>query len=221
MDAMMMMMQLNPEMGACINEAGRLHTILRNSPALANFTIKHKRDDSYCFHVLTPLRGISVAVPPDANRWRVVDEGGIPNIYEIALLDDECKGLKYDESLGYEDICRFDSPDEIIAEIVRLSTAVSNNVPDPKPESEHEWTDSDSESGVEPKPESELNWSDSEPELEPEPEPEPESAPDTEHEPVSSTPPEVPSISKEDCEKRIQEMSNELLEMKLLLQKMK
>ena len=215
MDAMMM--QMMPEMGACINEARRLHTILRNSPALSDFTINDKRPDSYCFHVLTPLRGISVAVPPDANRWRLMKNGGIPNIYEIALLDEDNKGLKYDESLGYEDICRFDSPDEIIAEIVRLSTAVSDNVPAPVSESEHEWSDSESESGVEPKPESELNWSDSEPE----PEPELESTPETEQKTVSSTPPKVPSSSKEDIEKRIQEMSNELLEMKLLLQKMK
>lgn len=187
MDAKMMnlmMRQMMPEIGACADESERLHKILSDSQELveANCTVKPKQDDSYCFHVVTPRRGLSVSVPPDTNRWHIIENVASPFVYEIALTNKDYSGLKYDASLGYEDICRFGSSDKIITEIVRLSTA--NSVDESVPESE---SDSDSE---------------------PDPAPPP-------------PPPSVPSTSKEDLKKQIQDMSKDLDRMKLLLEQMK
>jgi hypothetical protein len=59
--------------------------------------------------------GISIAVPPDCNpisNTRVT--------YETALWSVADNNLAYNDEWGYDDVCRFDTHEEVVAEIHRL-----------------------------------------------------------------------------------------------------
>ena len=59
---------------------------------------------------------ISVAIPPDVNS--------IPNpnhwVYETALWSVANNNITYDDDLNYDDVLRFDTPSEVIAEVNRV-----------------------------------------------------------------------------------------------------
>jgi len=112
---------------ACAKKARDIYFTLKESDKLkdAGITIPEKPPSHYCFRVNNPKTSlipiISVSVPPDAcgNRGKEYNEGE-PSTFEFALVDGN-NGLMYDSSIGYSDICRFYTMDEIITELVRLS----------------------------------------------------------------------------------------------------
>lgn len=74
----------------------------------------------HCFrlkfaNLIGEVHGISVSYPMDVYPNKI----GQPEVIEIVLIDD--KGdLCYVENLGYYDVCRFNSSNEIVEEILRL-----------------------------------------------------------------------------------------------------
>lgn len=58
------------------------------------------------------------------NRAPRYGDEGPPSTLELALFGpDESIGPVYFESLGYENICRFWSDEDVISELIRLSSA--------------------------------------------------------------------------------------------------
>ncbi len=66
------------------------------------------------------VKGLSVVYPPDGNGW-----GQDSDTIEIALVGDV--GLVCSDKLGYDDVRRFYSVDQIVEEILRL-VAIGNDV---------------------------------------------------------------------------------------------
>jgi hypothetical protein len=62
---------------------------------------------------------LSISIPTDASGNRGYSASGRPETIETALIDDN-GDLVYVEELGYDDICRFDSDEEVENEILRL-----------------------------------------------------------------------------------------------------
>lgn len=85
----------------------------------------NRRPDSYAFRVGMPNTsyGLSISYPPDANEN--ADKYGW--VIETALWDMTTDSLIYNDQLGYYDILRFSTVDELLAEIARVHAAV--NVP--------------------------------------------------------------------------------------------
>lgn len=89
----------------------------------------------WCFRITlptgAPISRISVSVPPDAygNRPQDFDNGEdyIPHTYETALIDGE-EEIVYIESLGYDDIRRSYTLDELVSEIQRVAHATTTAV---------------------------------------------------------------------------------------------
>lgn len=81
---------------------------------------KKMRITGHCFRVLLPkndvVKAISCSIPPDANR-RILSGNDI--VYETILFghDDD---IIYVDHLGYEDIKRFDTVEEVAEEIVSV-----------------------------------------------------------------------------------------------------
>ena len=67
--------------------------------------------------------GLSISYPPDANEH--ADTYGW--VIETALWDMTTDSLIYNDQLGYYDTLRFNTVDELLAEIARVHAAV--NVP--------------------------------------------------------------------------------------------
>ena len=84
-----------------------------------------RRPDSHAFRVGMPNTsyGLSISYPPDANEH--ADEYGW--VIETALWDMTTGSMIYNDQLGYCDIRRFSTVDELLAEIARVHAAV--NVP--------------------------------------------------------------------------------------------
>ena len=105
----------------CNIVAKELHTKLISNYNLKNVDFMPVGNETYCFRAkLVNGRGISIAVPPDAmgNRGDRFNEG-VPSTYEIALYENG--NVIYNESIGYEDICRFYTIEDIVKELQRLS----------------------------------------------------------------------------------------------------
>lgn len=93
------------------------------SPGLTStgYTL-NKEPDSYTFRVGMPgiPYGLSVSYPPDTNEH--ADKYGWD--IETALWDMTTDSLIYNDQLGYDDILRFSTVDELLAEIARVHAAV-------------------------------------------------------------------------------------------------
>jgi hypothetical protein len=79
---------------------------------------------AYCFKVMYPpglaFDAVSCSVPWDAMGNRgLFNDGYFPTTLETALFYKN--KLTYIDGLGYEDVCRFDSDDDLINELVRLA----------------------------------------------------------------------------------------------------
>ena len=79
---------------------------------LQNFNFRIKVDRS-------PVKYVSCSIPPDVNRNINISR---KPVFETALMDDD--GLIYDETLGYEDVRRFETIYEVADEIKRICSIV-------------------------------------------------------------------------------------------------
>ena len=102
---------------------------------LANYLNTHlpfklcivKKIDGHCFRIHLPSgQVISVSIPPDCNKgltmekintWRI--------IYETALIKDDNVIYNTKMGLGYTDVCRFWSKEELVEELVRVNSIIS------------------------------------------------------------------------------------------------
>lgn len=86
------------------------------------------------FHIKLPddsrIKMMSCCVPPDLNQdiYKKLlqshnDRSVFNMIFETALLGSD--GVVYDESLGYNDVLRFNSIEEVADEVKRVATALS------------------------------------------------------------------------------------------------
>ena len=83
--------------------------------------------DGHCFRIHLPSgQLISVSIPPDCNKgltmekintWRI--------IYETALIKDDNVIYNTKMGLGYSDVCRFWSKEELGEELVRVNSIIS------------------------------------------------------------------------------------------------
>lgn len=123
---------------SCIDASKALYNILeeRFSSNLEiiklGVVLKERYEWSDCFRVRfnNPRNGvheISIAYPTDAigNRGPKRGDPEIPIWIETALIN-ESDYLFYPEEIGYYDVRRFSSPDEIIEEILRVGNFVVN-----------------------------------------------------------------------------------------------
>lgn len=85
-----------------------------------------KYDDSYVFRVFWSGSdtGVSVSVPPDTNRN--TEKYGYT--LETVLWSREEK-IVYNDSMGYDDVCRFSTIAEMVDELNRLRKAMPNGIP--------------------------------------------------------------------------------------------
>lgn len=111
---------------ACQQVAGNLRNFLESSDELKNngVGVPNSTNNSHCFKVSLPFpypsNYISVSVPPNAYGNRGDEYGeGVPSTYETALFNNG--ELVYNDDVGYEDICRFESNEDLVEELVRLS----------------------------------------------------------------------------------------------------
>ena len=75
------------------------------------FTLPETFGGHFCFHIKFAhgLFRLSMSCPPDASR----------DCFETALFDNENNFMNNVE-LGYEDVCQFDTMEEVLEEILRL-----------------------------------------------------------------------------------------------------
>ena len=130
MDMMMSMMRVGSSgrCGShvdCYRRAFALWRFLTTRSSLENLGLTFESPpDSFCFRIRFPgnclVYELSISVPTDAMGNRGDSQSGFPETLETALFD--CNDdLIYNEELGYGDICRFSSNEEVEIEILRLS----------------------------------------------------------------------------------------------------
>jgi hypothetical protein len=135
---------------ACIVYSTKINNVLKADSRLAQFKFYRKDPKCYAFRVGFPntssiCKGaptISISVPPDAygNRGDEYDEGE-PTTIETALVKDG--SLVYIDSVGYFDVLRFDTIDDLIAELLRLSSIVYNPSTDDDDSNDDDSDDND------------------------------------------------------------------------------
>lgn len=107
----------------CSTASKTLHDQLKNDNRLDSVIVFKPHEGSFCFRVkfLNPIgevHGISISYPMDVNKNKVEP----PKIIETALIDEE-EDICYNDDLGYDDVRRFDSVNNIVEEILRISSA--------------------------------------------------------------------------------------------------
>ena len=106
---------------SCYITAFNLWRYLSTSSSIRDIGIMFESPpEGYCFRIRFPENSVfyelSISVPPDASI-------GGSEALETALFDNR-GNLTYNEDLGYEDICRFFSNEEVESEILRLAALV-------------------------------------------------------------------------------------------------
>ena len=115
-------------MAACTEKADEIYEDLRLQNNLSEWVVFGGPPTTHCFRVGgftgPEFNLVSISVPPDAmgNRGAEYDEGE-PSTIEIALVKDG--RLVYVDELGYEDVQRFFSTKQLIAELERLHNPIS------------------------------------------------------------------------------------------------
>lgn len=112
----------------CINASNALYNIIQNYimntqhlNSLGVF-LEPKDEKTFYFHVRfkIPRYGgiyaISISYPPNINGNK---DNNISSTIETAIIDG-FGDLMYDDNYGYSDTCRFNTPDQIINEILRI-----------------------------------------------------------------------------------------------------
>ena len=116
-------MEMMMSMQRCSDASRVLYDKLKTNSRLNSVIVFEPYKESHCFRVKFSNRignvyGISISYPSDIYE----NKNGYPTIIETALIDTEDQ-LCYVEELGYYDVCRFDSVDDIVEEILRISSA--------------------------------------------------------------------------------------------------
>ncbi len=120
----------------CIYASNRLYDLLeneiKNNPQLIELgvALEARHKNGYCFRVIfkSPknlAHAISISYPPDAygNKGVEYNQPEIATTIETALID-STNNLFYLDKLGYSDVLRFDTPEEIVEEILRVGNYV-------------------------------------------------------------------------------------------------
>lgn len=115
-------MEMMMSMQRCTNASRVLYDILKNDSRLNSVVVFEPHTGNHCFRVkfsnpIGRVHGISISYPMDIYE----NKHGYPSTVETALIDAE-DNLCYVEELGYDDVHRFDSTDEIVKEILRISS---------------------------------------------------------------------------------------------------
>ena len=122
-------------MQRCSSEASRIHSLLA-ATLPPHCVLQPIASVGYCFQIHFtggPVHGISVSIPLDCNR-----SGSF--LYETALVD-ASGDLVYIPHLGYDDIDRFSTIPELLAEILRVATAPTHPAPPTPEDSDHDPVD--------------------------------------------------------------------------------
>ncbi len=108
----------------CINASKNLYTELKSCQKLKDIIIFKEHMGHFCFQIefKKPIinnifSGMSIGYLPDAYGNHNTEN---PEIIETVLIDKNGKKC-YVDFLGYSDICIFDSIEDLIQEIIRLS----------------------------------------------------------------------------------------------------
>jgi len=121
-DMMFKMIGLPANNVACYKAAVELDTYLRNVNSKNSIILEFSVVKSSCFHILLQTeQKLSIAVPSDANQYC----SGKPDIFEIALMSGD--ELIYIPELGYDDVCRFTTHEEVFDELVRITPTEKKN----------------------------------------------------------------------------------------------
>jgi len=121
-DMMFKMIGLPANNVACYKAAVELDTYLRNVNSKNSIILEFSVVKSSCFHILLQTeQKLSIAVPSDANQYC----SGKPDIFEIALMSGD--ELIYNSELGYDDVCRFTTHEEVFDELVRITPTEKKN----------------------------------------------------------------------------------------------
>ena len=118
---------------ACSQASANLYRELSSRQELRDHVTFGDYSGSFCFRVhfvnqprgFQNVYGISISFPPDAmgNRGTQNGDPELPTTIETALF--QLSGeLYYNSELGYDDVGRFGSADEIVDEIIRISQFV-------------------------------------------------------------------------------------------------
>jgi len=125
-------MRMLKDMRNCTTAMATLHSSLIENPEVsAVISIAPETPTHYCIRgkiISNPRFGLSLSIPPDACGNRGERH---PSTLETALLrisengDIDTAKLAYIDSLGYSDICRFANIEELVEEMKRLSSLLS------------------------------------------------------------------------------------------------
>jgi len=117
--------KFNQCLSICNTVAGQMHHQISSNIILKNIgcSVQSFNSDCFCFRVNIPpnsfdVGAVSCSIPPDANMG-ILQTNGLNATYETALINTS-DSLMYDDTLGYDDVCRFNSVAEIIDEIQRI-----------------------------------------------------------------------------------------------------
>jgi len=109
-------------MERCTNASITLYDEIKNNPRLNSVVVFEPHPGEHCFRVkfsnpIGKVKWLSISYPMDIyeNKHRK------PKTIETALVDVEGE-LCYVKELGYYDMCRFSSANEIVEEILRVSS---------------------------------------------------------------------------------------------------
>jgi hypothetical protein len=124
MDVMMSGLGMVGNNAICFYKAYKLWYKLSRKTNLRNTGIEFASPpETWSFRFYFPkgkrVFGLSIAIPIDACGNLGDSASGYPETIEIALINNS-GSLVYNEDLGYEDICRFNSDEEVESEILRL-----------------------------------------------------------------------------------------------------
>lgn len=117
--------KFNQCLSICNIVAGQMHHQISSNVILKNIgcSVQSFNSDYFCFRVNIPpnsfdVGAVSCSIPPDANMG-ISQTYGLNATYETAIINTN-ESLMYDDTLGYDDVCRFGSVAEIIDEIQRI-----------------------------------------------------------------------------------------------------
>jgi hypothetical protein len=109
---------------ACIEASSKLYLFLEEKlKSYKQIKLLDRHVKSKCFHISIPPKKInnnefnklSILIPFEAYGNR---DGKI-KVFEIALFNDN--NIVHIDSIGYQDVCRFNSMDDILFEVIKLT----------------------------------------------------------------------------------------------------